>query len=324
VRPSAAPPPARPPSSGASGPQPASRKPEKGAVTPERKAKVQEPTQHEPPKPGERVCPNCGAGNDPERKFCRRCGNTLDPAAIAAAAAAQSQAEPAAEKKRRGPGFLSRIGRSAQREASMAASNPSSLASAPSRLRMRGSFLVYALLGALGLGAIASYLYVPEVGDTVGDVRYIVESRMGDRTPFEPTEARARSEPGFPAANMIDAPLSTWWAGNVSDNRRWQLDFAFAEPTDVNQVNLDIGAHDEARERFGRPREFQIRADGQLTGTYTLADLEEQQQIEIGLLDLLKLRGVTDLRIIVNSAYAGRDGDDVIAIRNVDFVGPTS
>jgi hypothetical protein len=295
--------------------QPASRKPEKGAVTPQRKAKSQEPTKIEPPKPGERVCPTCGTGNDPERKFCRRCGNAVGAAAIETASP-----PPAPAHERQGPGFFGRLGRQARQEASMAASSPQSLTSAPSRLRMRGSLMVYGLLGIFGLGALASYYYMPGVGETVDgvidDVRRTIENRVGERSEINITRAQAQSEPGFPAVNMIDGGSNTWWAGEVSQNGRWQLDFFLQEPTDLLQVNIDAGADGEAYDQLGRPKEIQIRANQELSPRYTLSDTNDHQPIEID------VQGVEQLRIIVHSAYIGLETDDVIAVREVSFVGP--
>jgi hypothetical protein len=167
---------------------------------------------------------------------------------------------------------------------------------------------------------VASYYFMPGVGEqvegVVDDVMRMIRNRVGERSEVNVVRARAQFEPGYPAINMIDGGTNTWWAGEVSQNGRWQLDFFLQEPSDLLQVNIDAGADGETFDQLARPKEIQIRANQELSPRYTLADTSEQQPIEIDLQD------VKELRIIVHSAYVGLKSDDVIAVREVSFVGP--
>jgi ribosomal protein L40E len=291
------------------GAEPTSRRPEKGAVTPERRAKPQQPTKVEKPKPGQRVCPTCGTGNDPDRKFCRRCGNEIGVAPV--------EPTPTPEPtRRRGSSWLSGVLRRGRQEAYMAGQRPESMLSSRGRWRPGSSMMVFGLLGVLGLGSVASYLYVPGVSDTVDQVVRTIQNRIGERQPVNITGVQAHSTPGYPALNMIDGGSNTWWAGPVSQNGRWQLDFELQERSDLLQINFDSGADGESFDQLGRPHEILVRADGELSPRYELKDTAEQQVVEVDIQD------VEELRIIVLSRYEGLASGDEIAIREVSFIGP--
>jgi uncharacterized OB-fold protein len=307
ARPREAPPPAAT-TSAASAPtptsaEPRSRKPEKGSVTPERKAKPVQPTLVEKPKPGELVCQSCGTGNDPARQFCRRCG--------APTAGAPVEVGPPPK----GPSWFSRVLRRGKQEAYVAGQRPESMLTAGRRWRPGSTAMVFGLLGLVGLGSVASYLYVPEVSDTVDDIMRAVENRIGGRGPANTVGAEAHFEPGFPAQNMIDGFTNTYWLGPRSANGRWLIDFELQDVADLVQINIHGGADGEAYQQLGRPREIQLRADnGQESRVILLDDDAAQQPIEID------LAGAQVVRLIVHSQYVGDAGGTDIAIREVAFV----
>jgi len=302
ARPAASPP--QPSAKGEPAVQPQSRRPEKGSTTPVRKAKPQQPTRPEKPKPGQRMCPKCDTGNDPDRKFCRRCGTDLGIAPVA---------PPVAPKRR--SSRLSGLLRRGKQEAYMAGQRPQSMLSSPSRWRPGSSAMVFGLLALIGLGSIASYLYVPGVGSAVDDVIHTIQNRVGDRAEVNITKATGPSEPGFPATNMIDGGSDTYWVGTRTINRRWLVDFELQRQSDLLQINIRSGADGEEYEKLGRPFRFQLRANGELSPEYRLDDSKDEQAIEIDIQD------VKELRLIVLSQHQGLDGGEDIAIREIALLG---
>jgi hypothetical protein len=176
--------------------------------------------------------------------------------------------------------------------------------------------MVFGLLSVLGLGSIASYYYMPGVSDAVDDVVRTVQNRIGDRSEVNATDVDARSQPDFPALNLIDGGSNTYWVGPITENGRWHIDFELQEVSDLLQINIDSGADGEAYDQLGRPREVQVRANGELGPRFELSDTADQQPLDVD------IQGVQELRIIVHSQWVGLDGGSDIAIREVTFVGP--
>jgi len=233
---------------------PRSRKPEKGETTPVRKAKPQPSSVPEPPAPGQVVCGACGTGNDRDRRFCRRCGAAIGPVAAPAP-------PPQAGRPGRRSSWLSRIVRRGKREGAgyPAGERPAAMSSPSGRWRPGSTALVFGLLALFGLGALASYLYVPAVHDSVHDVVRTVQRRLIHPEEVRAISAEGQARAGFPAANLIDGGANSYWVGSRNQNERWVVVFEFQRPTDLLQINFDGGADGAEYERLGRPFKFRLR-----------------------------------------------------------------
>ena len=284
---------------------PQARKPAKGETTPVRKAKPQPPSAPERPKPGQFVCATCGTGNDRDRKFCRRCGTAMD--------VALAEAPPPRTESRRRWSWLTGAARRGRQKAYIAGQRPDSMLSTGARWRPGSTMMVFGLLGIIGLGGIASYLYMPGVSDAVDDMARTVQRRFLRPEEVRAIAAQGQAHPEFPATNLIDGSGNSYWVGSRNRNDRWVVDFEFQRPADLLQVNFDSGADGAAYERLGRPYRFRLKANDETSSVYELRDTPDQQPVDID------LPGVKSLRLIVLSRYRGSDSDDEIAIREVKF-----
>jgi hypothetical protein len=186
--------------------------------------------------------------------------------------------------------------------------------SSPSgRWRPGSTALVFGLLALFGLGALASYLYVPAVHDSVHDVVRTVQRRLIHPEEVRAISAEGQARAGFPAANLIDGGANSYWVGSRNQNERWVVVFEFQRPTDLLQINFDGGADGAEYERLGRPFKFRLRTSDKTSPIYELRDTPDQQAVDID------LPGVRSLTLVVLSRYRGTEADDAVAIREVKF-----
>ena len=198
----------------------------------------------------------------------------------------------------------------------MAGQRPESMLSSRGRWRPCSSMMVFCLLGIIGLGGIACYLYVPGASDAVDEVLRSVQNRFVQREETRPVSAEGLSRPGYPAGNLIDGGSDTYWVGRRNANDRWTVEFDFQRETDLLQINFDSGAYDEQYEKLGRPFKFRLRAGEALSPIYELSDTSDQQAVDIDMGD------VTSVTLVVLSRFRGTGPGDDIAIREVKFFGP--
>jgi hypothetical protein len=287
--------------------EPASRKPEKGSATPAPKAKPPAVPKAETIKPGDLVCPNCGSGNEATRKFCRRCGTSLLEAVM------QPEPEPV-----RRPWYRRLFGRGKPVDVYEAGERPASMSKdSGSRPRRRLSFVslrttVLGVMVILGLGAYASYLYVPDVTNMTDDLVRMVRGRFTAPTPAVPVRIEGGSAQGHNPGQAIDSDNSaTYWLSRSGGDPR--LDVLFQDAVDLRRIEIMGGAPGDDYSAFARPRTVALRVPGQ-SQEITLADTPEVQPFDID----LQIPGGQPLRIIVLDRFAGRDSNSV-AIRNLVF-----
>jgi zinc ribbon protein len=300
-------PPARKPT--ATPEEPRSRKPEKGSATPAPKPKAPEAPKVEKIKPGDRICPNCGSGNDPARKFCRRCGHSLLEAVI--------QTEPEPERL---PWYRRIFGRRSSVQSYEAGDRPASMARASSGRRRRRLGIpnlratVIGVMVVFGLGAYASYLYVPDVTNMTDDVIRMVRGRFTAPAPAVPVSFQGAAAQGHGAGQAFDSDNSaTFWLSPPRSSADPRIDVFFQGTVDLRRFEVMGGAPGDDYSVYGRPRTIALRASGK-SQEITLADTPDVQPFDID----LRLPDGEPLRIVVLDRYAGR-GSNGVAVRNLVF-----
>jgi hypothetical protein len=260
-------------------------------------------------KPGDRICPNCGSGNDPSRKFCRRCGHSLLEAAV--------QPEPLPEHV---PWYRRIFGRRSTVETYEAGERPASMSRASrggSRRRLGIPNLRATVIGVmvlLGLGAYASYLYVPDVTNMADDVIRMVRDRFTPPAPVVPVSFQGAAARGHGAAHAFDGDNSaTYWLSPPRSSADPGLDVFFQDAVHLRRIEVMGGAPGDDYPVFARPRTIALRA-GRETREITLTDTADVQPFDI---DLSVPEGQA-LRIIVTDRFAGQ-GSNGVAIRNLVF-----
>ena len=182
-------PPARKPTAAPA--EPRARKPEKGSATPAPKAKAAGRSQGRHDQARRPHLPELREWQRPTRKFCRRCGNSLLEAVV--------EPRPGTRARALAPTAL-RPTSARNVETYAAGARPASMAGASRpRRRFRLPNLRGAVIGVmvlLGLGAFASYLYVPDVTNMADDVMRIVRDRLLAARPAVPVAFEGRLRPG--------------------------------------------------------------------------------------------------------------------------------
>jgi hypothetical protein len=298
-------PPARKPTAAPA--EPRARKPEKGSATPAPKAKPPAAPTTDAIKPGDRICPSCGSGNEPTRKFCRRCGTSLHEAVLAP--------EPAPARV---PWYRRRFGRRREVETYAAGARPISMAgSSRSRRRLRLPNLRGAVIGLmvlLGLGAFASYLYMPDVTNTADDVMRMVRDRFTPPAPVVPVSFQGQAERGHGTGQAFDGDNSaTYWLSPPPSAGQPSLRVFFQDPIDLRRIEIMGGAPGDDYAIYARPRTIALRTPGG-NQRISLTDTPDVQPFDI---DLAVAEGEA-LRIDVVDTYAGQ-GSKGVAIRNLVF-----
>jgi hypothetical protein len=299
-------PPARKPT--ATPAEPASRKPEKGSATPAPKAKPPTEPRPETIKPGDRVCPSCGSGNEPTRKFCRRCGHSLLEAVV------QPEPEPV-----RLPWYRRLFGRRKPQEVYEAGARPASMSRGTRPRRRLGGFanLRTTVLGVMvifGLGAYASYLYVPDINNMTDDVIRMVRGRFSAPAPVVPVSVRGPAAQGHDTGQAVDSDNSaTYWLSPSRSTADPRIDVRFQDAVDLRRIEIMGGAPGDDYSVYGRPRTIALRVPGK-SQELTLTDTPDVQPFEID----LSVPDGEPLRIVVLDRFAGR-GSNGVAIRNLVF-----
>jgi hypothetical protein len=299
-------PPARKPT--AAPEEPRARKPEKGATGPTPKPKAPDVPKVEKVRPGDRVCPSCGTGNDPTRKFCRRCGHSLLEAVV--------QPEPVPERV---PWYRRLFGRgSGSMETYDAGERPASMSRGTGpRRRLRLPNLRATVLGVmvvLGLGAYASYLYVPDVTNMADDVIRMVRDRFTPPAPAVPVAFQGAAARGHGAGQAFDSDNSaTYWLSPPRSSADPRLDVRFQDAVDLRRIEVMGGAPGDDYGVFGRPRTIALRTEGD-SQQITLTDTPDVQPFDID----LRVPDGEPLRIVILDTFAGR-GSNGVAIRNLVF-----
>ncbi|MFN8518213.1 MAG: hypothetical protein U0667_02220 [Chloroflexota bacterium] len=223
-------------------------------------------------------------GNDPQRRFCRRCGASLEQAVVAV--------------PMRVPWYR-RLFRRGSPERYQAGERPRSMAERGRPRRPILGYLVGFALLALIVGAIGSYVAVPDVHDqvdrTVADLKRQLMPELSDVHPSASNDA-------------VDDDKGSWWTGEGSEP---DMTLRFRPAVDLGGLVVHGGANQDAFLEFRRPLRLRLEA-GDQSVTVDLADTSDAQTMRID------LRDVSRLRVIVEEA-TGTPRDAPVAIRELEF-----
>jgi hypothetical protein len=165
-----------------------------------------------------------------------------------------------------------------------------------------GYLVSFALL-AIILGAIGSYVAVPDVraqvDTTIADLRRQYLPELVDVTPVARSEAVGR---------VIDRNLVTWWEG---DGDRPSLVLRFDPPVDLGNIGVSSGANGDEFPDFRRPLQLRLEAGDAPAVTVDLDDTATFQPRGID------LRDVSQLRVTVLSSTGPARAP--VAIRDLEF-----
>lgn len=269
------------------GPPPPSEEPAK----PARPSKSQEPAPEAPPAPIEEppaatvVCTSCGTGNPAQNRHCEQCGARLGTGPLPVAPAPMIRATP-------------------------------------------GARALTVLAGVLLVVLVAVFLLNLGGGDDPTDTSTTVAASSTTLAPeyinLQPFSVDASSSfPGFEAANLIDGESDTYWNDNsLRGNNAW-LEFRFAQPVQIVEIELQNLLDEEKFRRNYRMRTIAITVDDlQIEFNEQLDDSNDPQRFQIGSLE------TTILRIEVKSTYPAEQYEggvpfDELALQEVLFFGTT-
>jgi len=139
---------------------------------------------------------------------------------------------------------------------------------------------------------------------------------------LEPFSVTASSSfPGFEVNNLIDSDEDSYWNdGSLRGNDAW-LEFAFAQPVQITEIELQNLSNEEKFRRNYRIKSLVITVDDlKIEFSEQIDDSKDPQRIQIGSL------GTTQLRIEVRSTYPAENYDgnppfDELALQSVLFFG---
>jgi hypothetical protein len=271
------------------GPPPPSEEP---APKASRSSKGQEPAASPPqPAPIEEapaatvVCTSCGTGNPAHNRHCEQCGARLGTGPLPVAPAPMIRATPGARA-----------------------------------LTVLGAVLLVVLVAVFllnlrdGEDAAASSTTVATSSTTLAP-EYI------NLQPF--SVDASSSFPGFESANLIDGEADTYWNDNsLRGNNAW-LEFRFAQPVQIVEIELQNLVDEEKFRRNYRMKSIAITVDDlQIEFNEQLDDSNDPQRFQIGSLE------TTIVRIEVKSTYPAQQYEggvpfDELALQEVLFFGTT-
>ena len=231
------------------------------------------------------VCTSCGTGNPAHNRHCEQCGARLGTGPLPVAPAPMIRATP-------------------------------------------GARALTVLAGVL-LVVLAAVFLLNLRGDNGSDVTTTVVASsttiLGPNVVnLEPFSVEASSSfPGFEADNLIDNSSDTYWNDNsLRGNNAW-LEFRFAQPVQIIEIELQNLLDEEKFRRNYRMKSVVITVDDlQIEFSEQLNDSNEPQRIQIGSL------ATTLVRIDVRSTYPAEQYEggvpfDELALQEVLFFGTT-
>jgi hypothetical protein len=137
-----------------------------------------------------------------------------------------------------------------------------------------------------------------------------------------PFEVEASSSfPGFPASNLIDGNDDTYWNDFSLRGNGARLEFSFAQPVQITEIELQNVEDEERLRRNYRIKSLIITVDDlQIEFPMTMEDNSDPQRISIGSLE------TTRVTIEVRSTYPAEQYDgktpyDELALQSVKFFG---
>ncbi|MDN5797668.1 MAG: zinc ribbon domain-containing protein, partial [Intrasporangium sp.] len=250
-----------------------------GAATAAPRRRRELPPEDRRPLPGETVCPACGAGNVATRRFCRRCGSDLIDASIVPELP-----------------WYRRIFRRSPR-APIAGDRPAVHRGRRRFVRKLVGTLV--VLGVLGAAAWFALPFVGPVGQTVRD-------RVLGAQIINPSKITASSSAkGHGPDELRDGTTNKYWAPARTGAAVGQyVDVTLPQAIRLVRMQVFNGSSEKPEDYLhtARVQTLDLRLthpDGSAeTKSITLADAPGQQDFEIGVSD------VTRVRLTVKSAYA--------------------
>jgi hypothetical protein len=170
------------------------------------------------------------------------------------------------------------------------------------------------LMVLLGLGAYASYLFVPDVTNMADDVIRMVRDRFTPPAPAVPVAFEGRAAPGHGAADAFDSDNSaTYWLSATRSGEEPRLRVSFGDTVDLRRIEILGGAPGDDYGVYARPRTIALQTPGR-NQRISLSDTPDVQPLDI---DVTVPEG-EPLHIIVLDTFPGQRSDDT-AIRNIVF-----
>lgn len=264
--------------------------PPRGEEEPAPKAPAEEPVSY----PSDRVeqaesvpsvvCTSCGSSNPAHNRHCEECGARLGTGPLPVAPA------------------------------------PMIRATAGGRaLTVLGGVLLVVLIAVLFINLRGSD------GPTDTTVAASTTTSLGPNvTNLLPFSVDASSSfPGFEAGNLIDNDPDSYWNDNsLRGNNAW-LEFSFAQPVQITEIELQNLGDEEKFRRNYRMKSLVITVDDlQIEIPFSMNDGNQPQRVQIGSL------ATTVVRIDVRSTfpaeqYEGGVPFDELALQEVKFFGTT-
>lgn len=266
------------------GPPPKGEDPPPAAARKEPAAASPEPLEA-PPQEMSVVCTSCGSSNPAHNRHCEECGARLGSGPLPVAPAPMIRATPGSRA-----------------------------------LTVLGGVLLIVLVAVL-------FLNLRGDGDTpTTTVASPTTTSLGPNIinllPFS-VEASS-SFPGFEAGNLIDDDDSSYWNDNsLRGNNAW-LEFSFAQPVQLTEIELQNLTDEEKFRRNYRIKSLVITVDDlQIEIPYQMDDSNSPQRVQIGSLE------TTVVRIDVRSTYPAEQYEggvpfDELALQEVLFFGTTA
>jgi hypothetical protein len=170
---------------------------------------------------------------------------------------------------------------------------------------------VIGLLVLVGLGAYASYLYVPNVTTMADDLIRMVRDRTTPPAPAVPLACEGRNAPGHRASDACDSDNSaTFWLSRSGDEPRLRV--RFQDSVDLRRIEILSGAPGDDYGVYARPRTIALQTPGR-NQRISLSDTRDVQPFDID----LTVPENEPLHIIVLDTFG--QGGDGVAIRNLVF-----
>lgn len=254
------------------------------------RAKAAEPVTYpsdriEAPEPAPSVvCTSCGSANPAHNRHCEQCG--------------------------------ARVG-----------TGPLPVASAP-MIRATAGGRALTVIGGVLLIVLVAVLFLNLRGDgtppTTSEVASSTTALGPNPTVLLPFDVDASSFfPGFEPGNLIDDEADSYWNDNsLRGNNAW-LEFSFAQPVQITEIELQNLKDEEKFRRNYRIKAVVITVDDlQIEIPYQMSDNNQPQRVQIGSL------GTTVVRIAIRSTYPAEQYEggvpfDELALQDVKFFGTT-
>ncbi len=234
-------------------------------------------------------CPSCGADNPAHNRHCEECGARISQGPLPVAPAPLARSTP-------------------------------------------GGKALGVLFGVIGIVAlIALFLNIfrggngPEVTDPTGeDVTTTSVPATIVATALTPVSVTASSElPNYGAENLIDGDISTYWNDASSRGLDATLEFTFAQPVAIAEIELQNIVDDVSFKRNYRIKDFQIQVDDlQLELSYEMPDNNEPYRESLNTLETRRLT-ITVLSTVPGEPVGDQPSYTELGLAEVRFYGTT-